>query len=633
MNDNTKRYDLAEIRRAIAALFQPGQIVEVRMMNKKKKITAAGWYDDYAIMAKDIAKLAGDGYGEGYKFIQENVYWTVNPVHEGLLARQPKNMMEMAEDTTSDVNILSRRWIPVDIDPLRPSGVSATREERIFARNVAAALGKKLLDIGFPRSSLVMGLSGNGYHLLIRCDLPNDPDALQLVKQCLAAMQLLVGTDEVDIDQKVCNAARIMKCYGTMSCKGVDTEDRPWRMAKLLDVPEKIEPCSHELLEKLAAMAPAKGKRKDGEKRPGPWTEEKTQEYLDWAGWECADPVDYNGSLKWMGVCPNDDQHKDAAVLLTNGWWNFTCYHASCADFKTDEFKAHWEEQNDEKYACPKQKMVRSAAFDVDDLDTPKPPMPVDLRNVQFKAKPGFEKAVAAENKAAAVEVEPVVEEAEPAPAVDTKAAYKKANADIYRQIDAIMNPELEKGEKMPPERERLRDASMLVTKHLKTTGKLYNCGNVATYVDNHTHDLIEIVKGSPKFTRMMMNFGVGPEKLLDYFGKWMGAVATNSPENQVYAMSHYDKNRHVLYVNEYDNNFLKIASDGVVTSLRCFRLRSDFEDALSHTPIGIAHDAFVGDLLPVELPASELRLEFRHCGLALLRDEIDEVFDEATLN
>src|ERR1019366_4669889 len=168
-----------------------------------------------------------------------------------------------------------------------------------------------------------------------------------------------------DIDQTVCNAARIMKCYGTMSCKGEDTADRPWRLAKLLKVPDNIQPVSRELLEKLAALAPVKGKRKEGEKREGPWTEEKTQEYLDWTGWECGDPVDYNEGRKWVGLCPNNEAHKDAAVILTNGWWNFTCYHSGCKGMTTEEFKEYWEKQNDDKYPYPKQKqqMVQSAAF------------------------------------------------------------------------------------------------------------------------------------------------------------------------------------------------------------------------------------------------------------------------------
>ena len=46
-----------------------------------------------------------------------------------------------------------------------------------------------------------------------------------------------------------------------------------------------------------------------------------------------------------------------------------------------------------------------------------------------------------------------------------------------------------------------------------------------------------------------------------------------------------------------------------------------------------IAHHAVVRDLVAVELRSGELRLEFCHCGLALLRDEIYEVFDQAALD
>jgi hypothetical protein len=53
----------------------------------------------------------------------------------------------------------------------------------------------------------------------------------------------------------------------------------------------------------------------------------------------------------------------------------------------------------------------------------------------------------------------------------------------------------------------------------------------------------------------------------------------------------------------------------------------------LRHTPVGVADHSFVGDLLFVELSARELLLEFRHSDSALLRDEIDEVFDEATFD
>lgn len=64
MSGGKKRYDLAEIKKAIATLFEPGQVVEVRMMDKKKKLTAAGWFDDMEVMAKAVALLARDGFGD-----------------------------------------------------------------------------------------------------------------------------------------------------------------------------------------------------------------------------------------------------------------------------------------------------------------------------------------------------------------------------------------------------------------------------------------------------------------------------------------------------------------------------------------------------------------------------------------
>jgi hypothetical protein len=52
------------------------------MIDKKKHLVAAGWFDDTELMAKAVARLARDGFGEAgsYRHIHENVYWTCNPV-------------------------------------------------------------------------------------------------------------------------------------------------------------------------------------------------------------------------------------------------------------------------------------------------------------------------------------------------------------------------------------------------------------------------------------------------------------------------------------------------------------------------------------------------------------------------
>jgi len=258
---------------------------------------------------------------------------------------------------------------------------------------------------------------------------------------------------------------------------------------------------------------------------------------------------------------PDGEQHEDLSenvndssiVYEENGWPRFSCKHNHCGEGAEHGKKTWLDLQN---FYDPERKLHKLEREEV------------DLENEKFENDLASDAEAWAETseRMAKLARETAKETAKESEPTDPRAAFKKANTLITAQIDGIMNPPLEKGEKMPPERERNRDASLVLYKHLKTTGKLYNCGNVATYVDSYTHELIEITKGDPKFTRMMMNFGIGPEKLLDYFGKWMGAMATNSPDNQVYAMAYYDKHDHTLYVNEYDNNFLKIASDGTVT-------------------------------------------------------------------
>ncbi len=78
--------------------------------------------------------------------------------------------------------------------------------------------------------------SGNGGHLLYRINLPNDHASTQLVKRCLEALAFRFDDEHVTIDQKVFNASRIWKVYGTMARKGHDTPDRPHRLSRVLEV-------------------------------------------------------------------------------------------------------------------------------------------------------------------------------------------------------------------------------------------------------------------------------------------------------------------------------------------------------------------------------------------------------------
>ena len=78
--------------------------------------------------------------------------------------------------------------------------------------------------------------SGNGFHLLIHVDLPNDDRSTQFVKGTLAAASKRSTDKAVDVDTTVYNAARIWKLYGTTARKGDEVKrlGRVHRRAMLL---------------------------------------------------------------------------------------------------------------------------------------------------------------------------------------------------------------------------------------------------------------------------------------------------------------------------------------------------------------------------------------------------------------
>ena len=70
------------------------------------------------------------------------------------------------------------------------------------------------------------------------------------------------STEQVKVDTTTYNAARITKLYGTVSCKGDSTEERPHRRSKILYAPKKRVPVTIELLQQIAAQCVEKGNKK-----------------------------------------------------------------------------------------------------------------------------------------------------------------------------------------------------------------------------------------------------------------------------------------------------------------------------------------------------------------------------------
>ncbi len=243
-----------EVARFLELLVQPGEVFEVRAPKCLERrgatytSTVSGYFTHASIetAAGLIAELDESGLAPG-------VYVTLNPVKPDLLARAANRLKRRAPETTADGDILTRRWLLIDVDPVRPSGVSATDEERELARQRATAIYVFLSTLGWPEP--VVAMSGNGYHLLYRIDLPVNDD--ELVRRGLVAIADHFDDDHVKIDRTVHNPARITKVIGTMARKGDDLAGsegivaRPHRRSKLIDVPDELQVVPAEALQAL----------------------------------------------------------------------------------------------------------------------------------------------------------------------------------------------------------------------------------------------------------------------------------------------------------------------------------------------------------------------------------------------
>jgi hypothetical protein len=159
-------------------------------------------------------------------------YQLVNgPIESGVFHRYPLDRICPAwNGRASDANVCFRRATFIDIDPIRPKGISATEAEKVAAIDVCHAVEQFLIGaLGVP-SALAHGDSGNGCFILVATEpCISTPEATLRVNRFLKLLAREFNTDRVQIDTSVGNAARLMPCPGTWKRNGEDTVERPHR--------------------------------------------------------------------------------------------------------------------------------------------------------------------------------------------------------------------------------------------------------------------------------------------------------------------------------------------------------------------------------------------------------------------
>lgn len=225
--------DPAPILEAARLLMEPGGVYEVRIPKAGRDGTLSGYFDTPEALAAAAAELDGR---------YPAIYVTLNPTKPALLARAANRIQRHATLTTTDPDISCRRLVLIDVDPVRPAGVSSTDQEHKLAIETARTIWRDLRTAGLPAP--VAADSGNGCHLLYRVEMPNAEASAKRVKRFLDWLAKKYGTAEVAIDTSVYNAGRITKLYGTWARKGDNIPDRPHRVSKILSAPNPWEVAS-----------------------------------------------------------------------------------------------------------------------------------------------------------------------------------------------------------------------------------------------------------------------------------------------------------------------------------------------------------------------------------------------------
>jgi hypothetical protein len=214
--------------------FNEGEVTEIRAYGLSRQSKAwEGWAGGAGIVYGYFDNA--DDFGKCAEALEATkapgIYFVLNPVQPDLLARAA-NRLKAADQktvTTSDKDVVCLRWLYIDLDPKRPTGISSNQAEldaAITLRNEIYKWARQEWGI----TEMIPAMSGNGAHLMVRLpDLAPTDDNAQVLRSALLALDAKFSTDVVDVDKSVFNPSRICKLYGTTARKGDHIKIRPHR--------------------------------------------------------------------------------------------------------------------------------------------------------------------------------------------------------------------------------------------------------------------------------------------------------------------------------------------------------------------------------------------------------------------
>jgi len=321
----------------------PEDVVEIRIprsyTHPEYKKVVHGYFNNAEVFVNAVMEFPDHYNYDG------GIYATINVINPDLLARSA-NMFRTDGATTSADDIIRRKWIFVDIDPVRPSDISSTDEEHDIALKLAQIIKRDLVSEGWPQDSFVLADSGNGAYLFIHIDMPNDKESSDLINNVVKSLSSKYSNEFVHIDEVTVDASRIMKVVGTVAKKGSDVPNRPHRLSKFVEIPGEtpvpvsIEQLKMQVIANPVTEVPVRSLCNNDLFDPEEFAEEHNLEVIEVKETN-------HGRLAILKECPFNPSHNRGEVYIgrhPDGARMFKCFHESCKDNKWEQLKAKLKE-------------------------------------------------------------------------------------------------------------------------------------------------------------------------------------------------------------------------------------------------------------------------------------------------
>lgn len=230
----------AEVAEQLALFVHPTQVTELRALHVGARgKTYSGWYDGAHLveMARQALALSRQAAG---------VYFIPNPIDPQLASKRLNTVLNVPRGftLTSDSDILERRFLIVDLDPRRAPNdqgehcPTTARELALASRVARHVIRPYTAAHDFPPP--VTMCSGNGVHLVYPLR-PALPGGVAGKADPLAGFLRLLsdrfGDARLAIDPNTFNSCRMLKVPGTTVRKGDALPHRPYRAARIIEIP------------------------------------------------------------------------------------------------------------------------------------------------------------------------------------------------------------------------------------------------------------------------------------------------------------------------------------------------------------------------------------------------------------